>query len=147
MRVRGKATKNLTLAIILTLITAGDVMPSKLKDYRGMSDEQLSLTLKDTEKHLFQLRFQSATDRLETPSEIRKARKEIARLKTIQRSRELAKLEALPPDQLMTRIVNLTAKDEGGEPGKRTARRQMQRLKGFHAVKTAKIAAAQKGTK
>ena len=57
-----------------------------------MSDEQLNLTLKDTVKHLFQLRFQSATERLETPSEIRKAKQEIARIKTIQRERELAAL-------------------------------------------------------
>lgn len=113
-------------------------MPSKLKDYRGMSDEQLSLTLKDTEKHLFQLRFQSATDRLETPSEIRKAKKEIARIRTIQRGRELEKLQALPPEQLATRITNLGAKDKNGEPGKRTARRQLQRLQRFHAEKTAK---------
>jgi len=117
-------------------------MPTKLKDYRGMSDEQLSLTLKDTEKHMFQLRFQSATDRLETPSEIRKARKEIARIRTIQRSRELEKLKALPPEQLATRITNLSAKDEAGEPGKRTVRRQLRRLQGFHAAKT-----AQKGAK
>src|SRR5687767_7318492 len=117
-------------------------MPSKLKDYRGMSDEQLSLTLKDTEKHLFHLRFRSGTDRLETPSEIRKARREIARLKTIQRGRELEKLKALPPDQLATRITNLKAKDDAAGPGKRMVRRQMQRLQGFHATKT-----AQKGAK
>jgi large subunit ribosomal protein L29 len=60
-------------------------MPTKMKEYRGMSDEQLAATLKDVEKHLFQLRFQSATDRLETPSEIQKAKKEIARIRTIQR--------------------------------------------------------------
>ena len=63
----------------------------KAAEYRGMSDEQLNLTLRDLEKHLFQLRFQSATDRLETPSEIRKARREIARIMTIQRQRELVK--------------------------------------------------------
>ena len=62
----------------------------KPAELRGMSDEQLGLTLTDTEKHLFQLRFQSATDRLETPSEIRKARREIARIKTLQRQRQLA---------------------------------------------------------
>ena len=62
----------------------------KPAECRAMSDEQLMLTLKDTVKHLFQLRFQSATERLETPSEIRKAKQEIARLKTIQRERELA---------------------------------------------------------
>ena len=56
-----------------------------------MSEDQLNLTLRDIEKHLFQLRFQSATDRLETPSEICKARRDIARIKTIQRQRELVK--------------------------------------------------------
>ena len=61
---------------------------------REMSDEHLRLTLNDTIKHLFQLRFQSATERLETPSEIRKARRDIARLKTIQRERELAAARA-----------------------------------------------------
>ena len=65
--------------------------PIKAAEYRGMSDEQLGLTLRDVEKNLFQLRFQSATDRLETPSELRKARREIARIKTVQRERELAK--------------------------------------------------------
>jgi large subunit ribosomal protein L29 len=64
----------------------------KPADCRAMSDEQLMLTLKDTVKHLFQLRFQSATERLETPSEIHKAKQDIARIKTIQRERELAAL-------------------------------------------------------
>jgi len=63
----------------------------KPADLRAMSDEQLNLTLKDTVKHLFQLRCQSATDRLETPSEIRKARKDVARIKTIQTQRQRQK--------------------------------------------------------
>jgi large subunit ribosomal protein L29 len=62
----------------------------KPAEFRAMSDEQLGLTLKDTVKNLFHLRFQSATERLETPSEIRKARQDVARIKTIQRERELA---------------------------------------------------------
>jgi large subunit ribosomal protein L29 len=66
-------------------------MATKTSDLRQMSDEQLRLTLQDTVKHLFQLRFQSATERLETPSEIMKAKREIARIKTIQRERELKK--------------------------------------------------------
>ena len=66
----------------------------KPADMRQMSDEQLDLTLKDTVKNLFHLRFQSATDRLETPSEIRKAKRDIARLKTIQRERERAAQKA-----------------------------------------------------
>jgi len=65
----------------------------KSAEYRGMSDEQLALSLKDVVKNLFHLRFQSATERLETPSEIRKGRREVARILTIQRERQLAALQ------------------------------------------------------
>jgi large subunit ribosomal protein L29 len=61
----------------------------KSAEYRGMSDEQLELALKDVLKNLFHLRFQSATDRLETPSEITKAKREAARIRTILRERQL----------------------------------------------------------
>ncbi|AWM41452.1 50S ribosomal protein L29 [Gemmata obscuriglobus] len=110
-------------------------MPNRMKEFRGMSDDQLSLALKDTEKHLFQLRFQSATDRLETPSEIRKARRDIARIRTLQREKELAKLGGLPPEQLATRIVSLQKKEAEGLPGKRIAHRQVARLKRFYVAK------------
>jgi large subunit ribosomal protein L29 len=62
----------------------------KTEEYRGMSDEQLGLSLKEEVKNLFHLRVQSATERLETPSEIKKAKRQIARIKTILRERELA---------------------------------------------------------
>jgi large subunit ribosomal protein L29 len=65
-------------------------MKKKTAEYREMSEEQLDLALKDVVKNLFHLRFQSATERLETPSEMRKARREIARIKTMQRERQLA---------------------------------------------------------
>jgi large subunit ribosomal protein L29 len=59
-------------------------------EMRAMSDEQLNLTLKDTIKNLFHLSCQSAAERLEAPSEIRKAKREVARIKTIQRERQSA---------------------------------------------------------
>ena len=62
----------------------------KTEEYRGMSDEQLGLSLKEEIKNLFHLRVQSATERLETPREIKKAKKQIARIKTILRERDLA---------------------------------------------------------
>ena len=68
----------------------------KFKEVTKETDEQLAATLDETEKHLFQLRFQSATDRLETPSEIRKAKKDIARIKTAQRQREITALGKTP---------------------------------------------------
>lgn len=61
----------------------------KPAEMRAMSDEQLGLTLTDQIKHLFQLRVQSATERLETPSEIKKAKRDIARIKTVQRLRAI----------------------------------------------------------
>jgi large subunit ribosomal protein L29 len=63
----------------------------KTEEYRGLSDDELANHLRDVQKQMFELRFQSATDRLETPSQLRKARKEIARIKTLQRERELTK--------------------------------------------------------
>jgi large subunit ribosomal protein L29 len=60
----------------------------KASEYRQMSDEQLDLSLKEVVKNLFHLRFQSATDRLETPSEIQKAKREVARIRTIIRERQ-----------------------------------------------------------
>jgi len=63
-------------------------------ELRAMSDEQLALTLRDTIKNLFHLRIQSATERLETPSEILKARRDVARIKTIQHERQLVAQKA-----------------------------------------------------
>ena len=81
----------------------------KASELNGMSDEQLVLTLSETEKHLFQLRFQSATDRLETPSEISKAKKDIARIRSIQRARELAKLAEVSDIREIMRAKAATA--------------------------------------
>lgn len=110
-------------------------MALKPHDLRGMSDEQLLTTLRDLEKHLFQLRVQAATDRLKAPAEIRKTKRDIARVKTIQRQRELAKLRELPPDQLQSRIERLEKRVAEDQPGKRRAYRQAQRLKRFLAEK------------
>lgn len=107
-------------------------MKTTTKDLRGMSAEQLGATLKDTEKHLFQLRLQSATDRLETPSEIVKARKEIARIRTIQRERELEALSKQPADAIAATLKKLEA-----EPvlGKRRQTRTIKRLQSLQAAK------------
>ena len=63
---------------------------NKAKELREMSDEQLQLTLKDTRETLFRRRIQAQTERLDAPSELRKNRRLIARIKTIQREREMA---------------------------------------------------------
>ncbi len=62
---------------------------SKPAELRDQSDEQLDLLLRETQQGLFRLRLQSETERLEAPSEIIKAKREIARIKTILRLREI----------------------------------------------------------
>ncbi len=73
---------------------------SKPAELREQSDEQLDLLLKETQQGLFRLRLQSETERLEAPSEIIKAKREIARIKTILRLREIERersVLAAPP--------------------------------------------------
>ena len=67
---------------------------SKAKELRDMSEEQLGLTLKEATENLFRLRIQAQTERLDAPSELRKFRRLIARVKTIQRQRELGQAVA-----------------------------------------------------
>jgi large subunit ribosomal protein L29 len=62
---------------------------SKASEIREQTDEQLDLLLRETQTNLFRLRLQSETERLEAPSEIIKAKREIARIKTILRLREI----------------------------------------------------------
>lgn len=64
----------------------------KANELREMSDEQLSLTFEETAKNLFRLRMQAQTERLDVPSELRRHRQLIARIKTVQRERELEKV-------------------------------------------------------
>jgi large subunit ribosomal protein L29 len=60
---------------------------AKSDELRDMSDEHLRLTLKDSVDHLFRLRIQSQTEKLDAPSELRRYRRLVARIKTIQHQR------------------------------------------------------------
>jgi large subunit ribosomal protein L29 len=71
---------------------------TKASELREMSDEQLTLTLKETTEHFFRLRLQAQTERLDAPSELRKQRQLIARIKTIQTQREQPQAERKQSD-------------------------------------------------
>lgn len=66
------------------------LLMTKASELREMNDEQLSFALQETQKELFQLRFQAATERLDAPSSIKRLRREIARIQTIQHERDLS---------------------------------------------------------
>lgn len=61
-----------------------------LSELRDMSNEQMVAVMNEAAKDLFHLRVQASTERLETPTEMARIRKLIARGKTILRERELA---------------------------------------------------------
>ena len=63
---------------------------STATELRDMSDEQLELTIKEAADNLFHLRVQAQTEKLDSPSEIRRNRRLIARVKTIQTQRAAA---------------------------------------------------------
>jgi large subunit ribosomal protein L29 len=62
----------------------------KIKEMREMETGHLTHELAEKQKHLFDLRTQAVTEKLENPSQLGKTRVEIARIKTILRQRELA---------------------------------------------------------
>ena len=63
---------------------------SDTAELRDMSDEQLELTAKEAAENLFRLRIQASTERLDAPSELKRNRRLIARVKTLQTERSTA---------------------------------------------------------
>jgi large subunit ribosomal protein L29 len=59
----------------------------KAKDLRELTDEELEAKLGESRKHLFHIRFQSATGALENSAQLRSAKRDIARILTIQLER------------------------------------------------------------
>ena len=66
---------------------------SELKKIREMSEAELNSELVRMKKDLFNLRFQHVTGQLENPIKMRETKRDIARVKTIIREKELAKVQ------------------------------------------------------
>ena len=58
-------------------------------ELRNLADDELVAKLKEAKEELFNLRFQAATGQLESHGRLRAVRKDIARIYTIMREREL----------------------------------------------------------
>ena len=61
----------------------------KANELRNKSVEELNKSVADLKTELFNLRFQLATGELDNPMRINKVKKDIARVKTVLREREL----------------------------------------------------------
>lgn len=65
----------------------------KTEELRKLSTEELQKKIKENKEELFNLRFQQAIGNLEKPVRLRELRKQVAKMKTIIRERELEKVE------------------------------------------------------
>jgi large subunit ribosomal protein L29 len=65
----------------------------ELNKIREMSEVELNAELNKMKKDLFNLRFQHVTGQLENPVLLRETRRDIARVKTIIREKEIARSE------------------------------------------------------
>jgi large subunit ribosomal protein L29 len=68
---------------------------TNVSEFAALGDEELVHRLADARKELFNLRFQFATGQLDRSSHLRDVRRDIARMLTVLREREIAAAEAL----------------------------------------------------
>jgi large subunit ribosomal protein L29 len=64
------------------------------KELRELNDTELEHRLGETKEELFNLRFQNATGQLDNIARLPQVRREIARIETLLREREIAAAEA-----------------------------------------------------
>jgi ribosomal protein L29 len=76
----------------------GGLLAMPKQSFRDLDDVDLLAQLKESREAAFKLRFQNATGQLTSHARIRQVRKEIARLETELRAREIAAAEALGGD-------------------------------------------------
>ena len=62
----------------------------KIDEIRGMTPDQLAETLLNLKKEQFNLRFQAATGQVEKTHRVNEVRKDIARIKTVLRTKQAA---------------------------------------------------------
>ena len=62
----------------------------KINDIKNMTTQELSSKLNELKNELFNLRFSHATGNLANPMQLQNVKKDIARIKTVLRVREIA---------------------------------------------------------
>ena len=95
--------------------------PAEVADLRAMPDDRLRAELEETLRALFNLRFQAATRQLADVSQVRAARRRVARIRTLLRERDLliershVAVAAAPPPEAEPASAGEAAPDEADE--------------------------------
>ena len=66
----------------------------RITEVRELPTEELQRRLSDTEREIFNLRYQRETEQSEKPAEIRAAKKLVARIKTVLRQRQMEQAQS-----------------------------------------------------
>ncbi len=70
----------------------------KISEVRELTDEELTTELERLRRHLFDLRAQAVTEKLENPGMIRHTKQDIARILTAMRMRRIEADRAVTPE-------------------------------------------------
>jgi large subunit ribosomal protein L29 len=88
------------------------VTVAKSGELRDLADEELEQRLAEAKEELFNLRFQVVTGQLDNPMRIKQVRRDVARILTVLRQRELAAFE-----QHKAAAVGVPPREAGPPPG------------------------------
>jgi large subunit ribosomal protein L29 len=72
---------------------------TRARELRELNEVELEHRLTEAKEELFNLRFQNATGQLDNTARLGQVRKDIARVETLLREREIAAAEALRAEQ------------------------------------------------
>ena len=61
----------------------------KMKEFQNLTTEEINKKIKDAKEELLKLRMKQATGTLEKPARLNELRKDVARMKTILKEREI----------------------------------------------------------
>ncbi len=88
-------------------------MPNPLADEaRTMTDAELGDAVNEAYREIFNLQFQKGTRQLQNPMAMRSARRQIARLRTILRERQLAAAAGTPLEPLAPVVIDPQPEDD-----------------------------------
>jgi len=72
---------------------------TRASELRELNEVELEHRLSESKEELFNLRFQNATGQLDNSARLGQVRKDIARLETLLREREIAAAESMATEQ------------------------------------------------
>jgi large subunit ribosomal protein L29 len=112
----------------------------KAKELRKNDTDQLKQELDSQVKHLFTLRAQAVTEKLENPTQLGKTKRTIARIKTIARQRELEIVNAAAAEKMAAAKKLAAAKLAGDKAAAASAKADEKKTSAKKTVakKTAK---------